>query len=132
MNAGFASVLGMMALGWLAVRLYLDWFFLTRPRQQALGTVVRHDLISSDEGGQTPVLVVRFETDDGQIADVRDSLGRWSHQLDVGSIIGVEYPDGHPKKARLLQSRRVVTDYVVCIAVLVVCVTYMINPKWIT
>ena len=129
MNTDLVSVFAVMALGWLAFRLYHDWCFLTRRRVSALATVVKHDVISG-EGGETPLLVVRFETDDGQTVDVRDSLGRWSRQLDVGSLIGVEYPAGYPKMARLLQSRPVAMDYVVCLVILAIWVAFMIDPKW--
>jgi hypothetical protein len=131
MNAGFASLLVGLVLCWLAVRLYYDWLFLTRPRISALGTVVDHRAISG-EGGQTPLLIIRFEADDGQTVDVRASLGPWSHQIDVGSTIGVEYPAGYPKKARILGSRSSLLDYGVFLVVLAILVTFMINPKWMT
>ena len=129
MNTGFVTVFAVMALGWLVFRLFHDWFFLTRPRIRTLGTVVKHDVISG-EGGETPMLVVHFEADDGRTVEVRDSLGRWSRQLDVGSLIGVEYPSGYPKMARLLQSRPVAIDYVVCLVVLAMCAAFMIDPNW--
>jgi hypothetical protein len=129
MSAGWASIFIMVASCWLVGRLYLDWFFLTRPRKHALGTVAKHDRISG-EGGDTPLLVIRFETDDSRVVDVRGSLGRWSHQFDVGSIIGVEYPVGHPNKARLLQSRPVAIDYVVCLVILTIGIASLINPRW--
>jgi hypothetical protein len=130
-NPGFASVLAGLTLCWLAVRLYHDGLFLMRPRMRALGTVVDHRLISG-EGGQTPLLMVRFETDDGQTVDVRVSLGPWSHQIDVGSTIGVEYPAGYPKKARVLGSGSSLLDYGVCFVVLAILAAFALNPKWTT
>ena|SRR5450432_132519 len=134
MNAGFASLLVGLALCWLAVRLYYDWLFLTRPRVSTLGTVVDHRSISG-EGGSEPFLLIRFEADEGLTVDVSVSLGPWSHQIDVGSVIGVEYPAGYPKKARILGSRASFLnylDYGVCFVVLALLVAFIINPKWMT
>jgi hypothetical protein len=131
MNAGFASLLVGLVLCWLAVRLYYDWLFLTRPRVSTLGTVVRHRSISG-EGGSAPFLLIRFEADGGQTVDVRVSLGPWSHQIDVGSTIGVEYPAGYPKKARILGSRASSLDYGVCFVVLVILIAFIINPAWMS
>jgi hypothetical protein len=61
---------------------------------------------------------------------VRDSLGPPSHEIGLGSLVGVEYPDGHPNKARLLQSRPVVLDHAVWIVVLAIGIAFIINPKW--
>ena len=129
MNPGFASVLIGLVLCWLAVRVYFDWLFLTRPRVGTLGKVVGHGSISG-EGGQTPLLIIRFEADDGQTVDVSASLGPWSHQIGVGSTIGVEYPAGYPKKARMLGSRPAYLDYTVGFAALVVLVAFAVRPNW--
>jgi hypothetical protein len=131
MNAGFASLLVGLVLCWLAVRLYYDWLFLTQPRVSALGTVVDHRSISG-EGGSTPLLIIRFEADDGQTVDVSASLGPWSHQIDVGSTIGVEYPAGYPKKARMLGSRASFLELGVGFVVLAILIAFIINPKWMT
>jgi hypothetical protein len=95
---------------------------------RALGTVVNHRLVSG-EAGQTSLLIVRFEINDGQTVDVRLSLGPWSHQIDVGSTIGVEYPAGYPKKARALGSGSSLLDYGVCFVVLVILAAFIVNPK---
>ena len=129
MRADFAVGMVVVALIFLANRLSRDWLFLTRPRTRALATVVDHDSIV-DDGVRTPLLVLRFETDDGQPVYVRDSLGPPSDEIGVGSLVGVEYPVGYPNKARLLQSRPAVLDYVVCLAVVAIGVAFIINPKW--
>jgi hypothetical protein len=129
MRADFAIGMVVVALIVLANRLSRDWFFLTRPRMRALATVVDHDSIV-DDGVRTPLLVLRFETDDGQSVYVRDSLGPPSHEIGVGSLVGVEYPVGYPKQARLLQSRPVALDHVVSIVVLAIGIAFIVNPKW--
>jgi hypothetical protein len=129
MRTDFAVGLVVVALICIAIRLSRDWSFLTRARMRALATVVDHDSVV-DDGVRTPLLVLRFETNDGQPVYVRDSLGPPSHEIGVGSLVGVEYPAGHPNQARLLQSRPVVLDYVVCLAVLAIGVASLISPKW--
>jgi hypothetical protein len=131
MSAGVASVLIGLVLYWLAARVYFDWPFLTQPRVRVLGTVVGHPSISG-EGGETPLLTIRFEADSGKTVDVRASLGPWSHQIDVGSTIAVEYPAGYPKKARMLGSRPAYLDYAVCFVVLAVLIAFIASPKWIS
>jgi hypothetical protein len=130
MRGDFAVFLIVVALICLAIRLSRDWSFLTRPRMRALATVVDHDSVVND-GVRTPLLVLRFETDDGQPVYVRDSLGPPSHEIGVGSLVGVEYPAGYPSQAKLLQSRTSPLEYVVCLAGLAMGVASLINPKWI-
>ena len=75
-------------------------------------------------------MIIRFEADNGQTVDVRAYLGPLSHQLEVGSAIGVEYPAGYPKRARPLGSRSLLLDYGVCFVILAILIGFMINPKW--
>jgi hypothetical protein len=95
----------------------------------ALGTVVGHRQ-TSGEGGQTTLLIIRFEADDGRTIDFTGSLGPWSYEIVEGTIVGVEYPAGFPQKARLLGSRPSFLDYGLCLVVLAVLIAFIVNPKW--
>ena len=48
-----------LVLWWLAVRLYNDWLFLSRPRLNALGTIIGYSRIN-DDGGQLSPPIIRF------------------------------------------------------------------------
>jgi hypothetical protein len=86
-----------LVLCWLAARLYYEWPFLRRPRLSAVGTVVDHRDISG-EGGNSTLLIIRFEADDGQTVEITGSVGPWSHEIAKGSTIGVEYPPDSQKE----------------------------------
>jgi hypothetical protein len=87
----------------LALHFYRDWLFLKQPRLSALGAIVGHRQIGG-EAGQVTLLVIRFESDDGQTVEFAEPYGPWAHELAVGSMIGIEYPAGFPQKARILGS----------------------------
>jgi hypothetical protein len=103
--------------------------FLRRTRMSALGTVIGYRTIEG-EGGNSTLLIIRFEADDGQTIEITGSMGPWSHQITQGSTIGVEYPAGFPKRARLLGSRSSVldfSDYVLCFLALAMLVAFVIS-----
>lgn len=131
MSVADASLLIGLVLCWLTARVYYDWLFLRRPLVRTLGTVVGHRSIAG-EGGQTPLLIVRFEADDGRTVDIDASLGPWSHEIVEGSIVGIEYPTGFPKKARMLGSRPFFLDYALCFVALAILIAFIVSPKWMT
>ena len=103
-DMGVFFVLGALFLCWLAARLFFEWPFWWRARLSAIGTVVGHREISG-EGGNSTLLVISFEAEDGRTIEMTGSVGPWSHEIRTGSTIGVEYPVGLPKRARLMGSR---------------------------
>jgi len=116
-------------LFWLAARLYYEWPFWRRPLRSAVGTVVGYREISG-EGGSSTLLIIRFEADDGQTIEINGSLGPWTHQIAKGSSVGVEYPAGFPKRARMLGSRSSrldVSDYVLAFLALAMLVSFAIS-----
>jgi hypothetical protein len=125
MTSAIAPLVILVALLWLVSRAYRDWWFLVRPRQRALGTVVGHRRISG-EGGEMISPVIRFEADDGRIIDVTDSFNVWP--TSEGSTIGIEYPSGHPQKARTIGSRPSLLDYGLCLVVLIIAIACMAYP----
>jgi|HubBroStandDraft_6_1064221.scaffolds.fasta_scaffold509913_2 hypothetical protein len=121
----FPSLVIALVLCWLAVRLYNDWLFLSRPRLNALGTIIGYRRIN-DDGGQLSRPIIRFECDDDRTIEFTNAWGWRSHELAVGSLIAVEYPRGLPHKARILGSyspSRAYGLFVVVLAVLVAFVT---------
>jgi hypothetical protein len=125
MNTTVPSLAIVLVLCWLAFRLYNDWPFLRRPRQNALGTIIDYRRVS-DEGGQLSRPIISFETDDGQTVEFTNARGWQSNELAVGSLIAVEYPSGLPDKARIVGSyspRLAYGLFVVVLAVLVAFIT---------
>jgi hypothetical protein len=103
MKPFFPWLIIVLVLYWLVFRIYQDWLFLRRPRLNALGTVIDYRRIK-DEGGQLSLPIVRFESDDSRSIEFTNSWGSFCHELDVGSIVAVEYPAGLPHKARIVGS----------------------------
>ena len=60
-----------LVLWWLAVRLYNDWLFLSRPRLNALGTIIGYSRIN-DDGGQLSRPIIRF------VGSYSPSPGLWA------------------------------------------------------
>jgi hypothetical protein len=128
MNTTVPSLVIVLVLGWLAVRLYNDWLFLRRPRRNALGTIIDYRRIS-DEGGQLSRPIIRFEADDGQTIEFTNAWGWRSHELAVGSLIAVEYPDGLPHKARIVGSYSPRLAYGLVVVVLALLVIFIRAAK---
>jgi hypothetical protein len=103
MKPFFPWLIGVLVLYWLAVRLYGDWLFRKRQRRNALGTVIGYRRIQQ-EGGQLSLPIIRFESDDNRTIEFTNSWGSFFHELEVGSIVAVEYPAGLPHKARIVGS----------------------------
>jgi hypothetical protein len=114
----------------LALHLYRDWPFLKRPRLSVLGTIAGHRQIGG-EAGQVTLLVIRFESDDGQTVEVTEPYGPWAHELAVGSMIGIEYPAGFPQKARILGSYSPLQAYGTFVAFAIL-VGYLVYSTWST
>ena len=123
-NTIFPSLVIALVLCWLAVRLYNDWLFLSRPRLNALGTIIGYRRIN-DDGGQLSRPIIRFECDDDRTIEFTNAWGWRSHELAVGSLIAVEYPRGLPHKARILGSYSPSRAYAVFVVVLAVLVAFV-------
>jgi hypothetical protein len=128
MNTTVPSLVIVLVLCWLAVRFYNDWLFLRRPRRNALGTIIDYRRIS-DEGGQLSRPIIRFESDDGQTVEFTNAWGWRSHELTVGSLIAVEYPDGLPHKARIVGSYSPRLAYGLVVVVLALLVIFIRAAK---
>jgi hypothetical protein len=103
MKTFFPWLIIVLVLYWLVFRIYQDSLFLRRPRLNALGTVIGYRRIKQD-GGQLSLPIIRFESDDSRTIEFTNSWGSFFHELDVGSVVAVEYPAGLPDKARIVGS----------------------------
>jgi uncharacterized protein DUF3592 len=103
MKSFFPWLIIVLVLYWLVFRIYHDSLFLRRPRLNALGTVIGYRRIKQD-GGQLSLPIIRFESDDSRTIEFTNSWGSFFHELDVGSVVAVEYPAGLPDKARIVGS----------------------------
>ena len=103
MKPFFPWLIVVLVLYWLVFRLYQDLLFLRRPRLHALGTVIGYRRIKQ-EGGQLSLPIIRLESDDSRSVEFTNSWGSFFHELEVGSIVAVEYPAGLPHKARIVGS----------------------------
>jgi hypothetical protein len=127
-NTIFPSLVIALVLCWLAVRLYNDWLFLSRPRLNTLGTIIGYRRIN-DDGGQLSRPIIRFECDDDRTIEFTNAWGWRSHELAVGSLIAVEYPRGLPHKARILGSYSPSRAYGLFVVVLAVLIVFIVAPK---
>jgi hypothetical protein len=103
MKTFFPWLIIVLVLYWLVFRIYQDSLFLRRPRLNALGTVIGYRRIKQD-GGQLSLPIIRFESDDSRTIEFTNSWASFFHELDVGSVVAVEYPAGLPDKARIVGS----------------------------
>jgi hypothetical protein len=103
MKTFFPWLIIVLVLYWLVFRIYQDSLFLRRSRLNALGTVIGYRRIKQ-EGGQLSLPIIRFESDDSRTIEFTNSWGSFFHELDVGSVVAVEYPAGLPDKARIVGS----------------------------
>ena len=103
MKPFFPWLIIVLVLYWLISRIYQDSLFLRRPRVHAPGTVIGYRRIRQ-EGGQLSLPIIRFESDDSRSVEFTNSWGSFFHELEVGSIVAVEYPAGLPHKARIVGS----------------------------
>jgi hypothetical protein len=126
MKAIVLSLVIGLVLYLLAVRIYNDWLFLRRPRLNALGTVIGHRQING-EGGQSFLLIIRFDSDDGQTIEFTNSWAQWL-RLPVGSVVAVEYPAGFPQKARILGSYSPLLAYGLAFVVLALLSVFAVTP----
>jgi len=118
-------VLGLV-LYLLAIRMYNDWLFLSRPRLNALGTVIGYRQ-TDGEGGQSFLLIIRFDSDDGRTIEFTNSWALWL-RLPVGSLVGVEYPVGFPQKARILGSYSPLLAYGLAFVILALLTVFAVTP----
>jgi hypothetical protein len=128
MNTAVPSLVIVLVLCWLAVRLYNDWLFVSRPRLNALGTIIDYRQ-TSDEGGQLCRPIIRFESDDGRTIEFTNAWGWRSRELAVGSLLAVEYPRGLPHKARIVGSYSPLLAYGLSVVVLAMLVVFITAAK---
>ena len=103
MKPFFPWLIVVLVLYWLVFRIYQDLLFLRRPRLNVLGTVIGYRRIKQDSG-QLSLPIIRFESDDNRTIEFTNSWGSFFHELDLGSVVVVEYPAGLPDKARVVGS----------------------------
>jgi hypothetical protein len=111
----------------LVVRMYRDWLFLSRPRLDAIGTVIGHRRLNS-ENGQLSLPIVRFKSDSDGTIEFTNGWGSWSRQPEVGSMVGVEYPAGLPHSARIVGSYSPLLAYGLAVAVLALLAAFFVIP----
>jgi hypothetical protein len=128
MNAVVLSLIIGLVVYLLAVRIYRDWLFLSRPRRVALGTVIGHRRLNS-EGGQLALPIIRFDSDDHGTIEFTNSWGSWQHELEVGLMVAVEYPAGLPQSARIVGSYSPLLAYGLGVAVLALLLAFLVIPN---
>jgi hypothetical protein len=128
MNTFVPSLVIVLVLCWLAVRLYNDWLFMSRPRLNALGTIIDYRQ-TSDEGGQLCRPIIRFESDDGRTIEFTNAWGWKSRELAVGSLLAIEYPRGLPHKARIVGSYSPFWAYGLSVVVLALLIAFITVAK---
>jgi hypothetical protein len=128
MKSFFPWLIVVLVLYWLVFRIYQDSLFLRRPRLNALGTVIGYRRIKQ-EGGQLSLPIIRFESDDSRSIEFTNSWGSFFHELEVGSIVAVEYPAGLPDKARIVGSYSPLLAYGLIAVVLVALAVFIAFPN---
>jgi hypothetical protein len=128
MKSFFPWLIIVLVLYWLVFRIYQDSLFLRRPRLNALGTVIGYRRIKQ-EGGQLSLPIIRFESDDSRSIEFTNSWGSFFHELEVGSIVAVEYPAGLPDKARIVGSYSPLLAYGLIAVVLTALAVFIAFPN---
>jgi hypothetical protein len=128
MKSFFPWLIVVLVLYWLVFRIYQDSLFLRRPRLNALGTVIGYRRIKQ-EGGQLSLPIIRFESDDSRSIEFTNSWGSFFHELEVGSIVAVEYPAGLPDKARIVGSYSPLLAYGLIAVVLTALAVFIAFPN---
>jgi hypothetical protein len=123
MNAVVLSLVIGLVVYLLAVRIYRDWLFLSRPRRTALGTVIGHRRLDN-EGSQLSLPIVRFDSDADGTIEFTNRWGSWPQELELGLMVAVEYPAGLPQSARIVGSYSPLLAYGLAVTVLALLVAF--------
>jgi hypothetical protein len=113
----------------LAVLMREDWYHIAHPRRRVDATVVGHHR-RVDDGSEAFAPVLQFKDDNQATVEVIDAVYSPTPTAAIGSVRKLEYPLGHPDKARIRRPVMRIVGYVAVLALLAMLVLRLNN--WIS